>query len=46
MDFDKVTWQDCIELFEKKDKAVVLNDGHVVDFEEYGYGADRKQNGR
>ncbi len=32
MDLSKVTVQDCIDLFEKKNKTVVLNDGNVIGF--------------
>lgn len=32
MDFSKITVQDCIDMFEKKDSAVVLNDGKVIEF--------------
>lgn len=32
MDFSKVTVQDCIDMSEKKDKGVVLNDGQVLGF--------------
>lgn len=33
MDFEKVTAQDCIDLFEKKNKTVVLNDGKLIGFQ-------------
>jgi hypothetical protein len=30
MNLEQITVQDCIELMEKKDKRVVLENGHVV----------------
>ncbi len=32
MNKDTITLQDCIDMFEKKDMSVVINDGKVVDF--------------
>lgn len=34
MDFSKVTIQDCIDMFEKKRKCAVLNDGKMIEFVE------------
>lgn len=31
MNLDAITIQDCIDLYEKKERAVILNDGKVVD---------------
>lgn len=31
MDLQRVTIQDCIDLYEKKERVVILNDGKVVD---------------
>lgn len=31
MNLEQITVQDCIELMEKKDKRVVLENGHVVE---------------
>lgn len=30
---ENVTIQDCIDMFEKRNQAVILNDGEVVAFE-------------
>lgn len=30
MDLSKVTLQDCVDLHEKKNKCVTINDGEVV----------------
>lgn len=32
VELDNVTLQDCIDLFEKKNKRTVINDGCIVDF--------------
>lgn len=32
MNKDRITIQDCIDMYNMKDKAVVLNDGRVVGF--------------
>lgn len=32
MNLENVTIQDCIDMYEKKDKAVVINDGKVIGF--------------
>lgn len=34
MNLQVVTLEDCIDMYEKKEKAVILNDGAVVGFEE------------
>lgn len=34
MNWDRVTVQDCIDMYEKKNKCAVLNDGHVTNFVE------------
>lgn len=33
MDLSIVTIEDCIDMFEKKDAATIINDGMVVGFE-------------
>lgn len=33
MTLDQVTVQDCLDMYEKLGKAVVLNDGQVIGFE-------------
>lgn len=30
MDLQRVTIQDCIDLYEKKERVVILNDGKVI----------------
>lgn len=32
VELDNVTLQDCIDLFEKKNRRTVINDGHIVNF--------------
>ncbi len=32
MNLETITLQDCIDMYEKKDKATIINDGKVVDF--------------
>lgn len=32
IELGNVTLQDCIDLFEKKNRRTVINDGHIVDF--------------
>lgn len=32
MNKDIITIQDCIDMYEKKNQAVILNDGKVIDF--------------
>lgn len=34
MNMEAITLQDCIENFEKKDQAAIINDGHVLGFEQ------------
>lgn len=34
MDLNRVTIQDCIDMFEKKNKYAVLSDGQIIGFEE------------
>ena len=31
-DFDEVTLEDCIDLYEKKNVRTVICDGHITDF--------------
>lgn len=33
MNYSVVTIADCIDMYEKKDMAVIINDGQVVGFE-------------
>lgn len=33
MNKEIITIQDCIEMHEKKNQAVILNDGKVIDFQ-------------
>lgn len=32
MNKEIITIQDCIDMYEKKNQAVILNDGKVIDF--------------
>ena len=32
IELDNVTLEDCIDLYEKKNTSVVINDGHVINF--------------
>lgn len=32
MNYEKVTIQDCIDNFEKRNKSVVINDGQIIEF--------------
>ena len=32
MNKDIITIQDCIDMYDKKNQAVILNDGKVIDF--------------
>lgn len=32
MNYDEITIEDCIEMFEKKGMTTVINDGKVVEF--------------
>ena len=32
MDWSKVTLQDCIDMYDKKGKASIINDGQIVAF--------------
>lgn len=34
MDWEKVTVQDCIDMYEKKNKCAVINDGKIINFVE------------
>ena len=34
MNMEAITLQDCIDNYEKKDQAVVINDGQVLGFEQ------------
>lgn len=33
LELENVTIQDCLDMYEKRNKAVILNDGEVVAFE-------------
>ena len=33
MNMENITVQDCIDMYEKKGQAVIINDGEVKDFE-------------
>lgn len=32
IELDNVTLEDCLDLYEKKNTSVVINDGHVINF--------------
>ena len=32
IELDNVTLQDCLDLYEKKGKITVINDGHIINF--------------
>lgn len=32
IELDNVTLEDCLDLYEKKNISVVINDGHVINF--------------
>ena len=32
IELDHVTLEDCIDLYEKKNVKIVINDGHITDF--------------
>lgn len=34
IELDNVTLEDCIELFERKNKYVIINDGRIISWEE------------
>lgn len=34
IEMDNVTVEDCIDLFEKKNKRIIINNGKIVNFEE------------
>lgn len=34
INYDAISVQDCIDMFEKKDKATIINNGKVVGFTE------------
>lgn len=34
IEMDNVTVEDCMDLFEKKSKRIIINDGKIVNFEE------------
>lgn len=36
MDFDMVTVQDCIDMYEKRGKVAEINDGHITNFLQEG----------
>jgi len=36
IDLDRVTLQDCVDLYEKKGISSVINDGRIVNFEKDG----------
>lgn len=33
LEYDAVTLEDCIDLYEKKDTTTVINDGKITNFE-------------
>lgn len=41
MNVDAITIQDCIDNYEFKDMAVVINDGHIVMFKKENPHTDR-----
>lgn len=38
LEYDAVTLEDCIELYEKKDTTTVINDGKITSFEKFEKG--------
>ncbi len=33
IELDNVTWDECLDLYEKKEYYTILNDGRVINFE-------------
>ena len=34
IEMDNVTVEDCMDLFKKKNKRIIINDGKIINFEE------------